>query len=632
MPRRARVGRVVSGLAAFALVAAPAARAQDPTRVVITRAQIEAAGWFNLGEMLTGATGWHRSTLDAVSFFATADGMPPGAVAPGEPEYLVVVDGQRIAVDVLGAKLLELLPISPAQIESVTVTRVPRLAAGTIASRGVVEFHTRRGHPGPAIAGAWHSGNVIGDPGPYAFTPLTTENVDRLGPYNYTVAGVGAAGWDVAAGARQGSSHTTHPGIRRRFDPVLFEQLGVHKWAPYDVVHARAGARLLGGRHDVVGGRGWVNGPLFLPLAGVEQWMRGAVEHLGGAGSVATGAGTVGYQLSHSAIDVRELPSPFPFVAAHSRRRTSGVLDVGVGDNGGRHARLGAAATRWSLDRDGTAAARTDATLFANFAAAIGRSTNEVSGALARSSGGRVVGKSVVATRVVADSLTVLSAALSYVQHATGDDGTWIDRVLVGLDTSRRQRDSRAWADLGVARRLRGGWMAELGARAGVLDDVHLLALDAQSAGAPTTAGVAEVRAGLSLPMTVKLPVARFAYRYATTFSGDRELREALRATPSHSFDGQLVGAVAPDLRLGAFLYVASRARWAALRGGPATPLTLPAVSRLDASAEKWFWRHRVRTQLLVRNLLNQPERYHPLGADFPLRAHLTVALALPPL
>jgi hypothetical protein len=612
------------------LATATSARGQDPTRVVISRAAIEAAGWFNLGEVLVGATGWHRSTLDAVSFFAVADGLPPGAAVPAAPEYLVLVDGQRVGLDVLGAKLLELLPISPAQIESVTVTRAPRLVAGTVAGRGVVEFHTREVRRGPSVAGAWHSGNIIGDPGPYRFTPLATENVDRLGPYNFAFAGFAGAGWDVGAGARQGSSHTTHPEIRRRFDPALFEPLGENKWAPYDVVHARAGGTLLGGRHDVVAGRGWLSGPVFFPLVGVEQWSRGTADHVGGAGSIRRGAASVDYQLAHSALDVRELPSPFPFVAAHARARTAGVLEVGVADQTGRRVRLGAALTRWRVQRDGASAARSDATLFASLTGALGGPTAELSGAIARSSGGPVVAKGLLAAHTSLGAATTLAVSVGYVQHASGDDGTWIDRVLLGLDTLGRDRGARGWADVGVARRLGGGWLAEAAVGAGLLDDVDLLSSDGTSAGVSSTVGVGEARAGLSREVTPRLPVVRLAYRYATPLGGDGALRVALRATPAHSLDGQIVAAVATDFRLGAVVYIASRAQWAALRGAAATPVTLPAVSRLDVSAEKWFWQRRVRTQMLVRNLLNQPERYHPLGADFPLRVHLTLGLELP--
>jgi hypothetical protein len=629
--RRVRAGWVASCLAAAA-AATPEAGAQDPTRVVITRPQIEAAGWFNLGEILTGATGWQRTTLDGVSFFATSDGLPPGAAAPSEPEWLVLVDGQRVTVDALGAKLLELLPLSPAQVESVTVTRAPRLVAGSIAGRGVVEFHTRQLPRGPAAAAAWHSGNITGDPGPYGFTPLGGDNVDRLGPYNFAFASVAGAGWDVGAGARQGSSHITHRGIRERFDPALYDQLGEHKWAPWDAINTRVGAVILGRRHDVVAGRAWVNGPLFLPLVGGEQWLRGGVEHVGGSGSVVAGATTIGYQLAHTGLEVGELPSPFPFVAGHSRRRTAGLVELGVSDDGGRHARLGAGVTRWHLSRPGASGHRNDATLFGGLTADVGRLAGELAGALAHSSGGPIVAKGLFTARLAADSLTTVLLALSYVQHATGDDGTWIDRALVGLDTLRRERDARAWADLGVARRLPAGWIADLGARVGVVSGVRLLATSGLPLGDTSDGGVAELRLGLAMPGTPRLPVARVAYRYASPVSGDAQLRDALRATPVHVVEGNVVSAVARDFRLGAFVYAASSTRWAALRGGPPAPVTLGAISRLDVSVEKWFWRHRARTQLLVRNLLNQSERYHPLGADFPLRAHLTVGVALPPM
>lgn len=624
--------RACAPVVAFCVVAlgtSSEARAQDPTRVVIRRAEIESAGWLNVGEMLTGAVGWQRSTLDAVWFFPSPDGLPPGAVAPAEPDWMLLIDGQRVVSGAYGARLLELLPLSPAQVESVTVSRVPRLVAGTIAGRGVIEFHTRRPQRGPAVAGAWHSGNVTGDPGPYAFTPIGGENVDRLGPYNYALASFGGAGWDVVTAAHQGSSHITHRGLRERFDPTLYEQLGEHKWAPYDAVNARVGGVLLGGRHDIIAGRAWVNGPLFLPMIGGEQWVSGAFDHLGGSGSVVIGSAALGYQLTHSSLDMHELPSPFPFMAGHARRLTSGVLDLALRDEHGRRARVGASAIRWTVDDNSATATRTDATLFAELAATVGRSTNGLSAALSRSSGGQLVGKGVLRSLVSVDSLTAVSLAVSAVQYATGDDGSWIDRALLGLDTTRRERDFRAWADLEATRRLRRGWVVDLAARAGLMTGIQLV----EPTGVPhpsAQGGVGELRAALSLAPTVRLPVARVAYRFATPLGGDADVRDALRSAPLHMLEGNVAATVAGDFRVGAFLYITSRAHWPGLRGGPATPVSLPSIARLDLSAEKWFWRRRVRTQLLLRNVFDGPERYHPLGADLPLRAHIAVALALP--
>ncbi len=56
----------------------------------------------------------------------------------------------------------------------------------------------------------------------------------------------------------------------------------------------------------------------------------------------------------------------------------------------------------------------------------------------------------------------------------------------------------------------------------------------------------------------------------------------------------------------------------------------LPSTQRLDFSVNKSIWHDRVRAQLVMRNLLNADERTHPLGAQWNLRTHLAVTVALP--
>jgi hypothetical protein len=240
-----------------------------------------------------------------------------------------------------------------------------------------------------------------------------------------------------------------------------------------------------------------------------------------------------------------------------------------------------------------------------------------------------LVAKGVLSSRFSLDPVTAVAVALSAVQYATGDDGTWIDRALLGLDTLQRERDLRAWADAGVTRRVRRGWVVDVGARLGRMTGIELLE-PTGTPRPPASGGVGEVRVGLSLPVTAGFPLGRIAYRYTTPLGGDAALRVALESAPSHVIEGSVAALIAGDVRLGTHLYGTSAARWPALRGAGPAQTTLPWISRLDLSAEKWFWRHRVRTQLLLRNVLDRPERHHPLGADLPLRAHITVGLALP--
>jgi hypothetical protein len=56
----------------------------------------------------------------------------------------------------------------------------------------------------------------------------------------------------------------------------------------------------------------------------------------------------------------------------------------------------------------------------------------------------------------------------------------------------------------------------------------------------------------------------------------------------------------------------------------------LPSTRRVDFSANKWMWRDHVRAQLVMRNLLDADDRTHPSGAQWNLRTHLAVTVALP--
>ena len=56
----------------------------------------------------------------------------------------------------------------------------------------------------------------------------------------------------------------------------------------------------------------------------------------------------------------------------------------------------------------------------------------------------------------------------------------------------------------------------------------------------------------------------------------------------------------------------------------------MSAVRRLDLSAAKSIWRDRVHAQLVFRNLLDAPQRYHPAGVGSDLSYHVNVSVELP--
>ena len=82
--------------------------------IVIRRAEIDRSGWNRISELLEGAVGWGKSSVDGSTFAASPDGLPqPGESAAGTAQWLVFVDDQPVQTNMFGLHLLELIPVSP---------------------------------------------------------------------------------------------------------------------------------------------------------------------------------------------------------------------------------------------------------------------------------------------------------------------------------------------------------------------------------------------------------------------------------------------------------------------------------------------------------------------------------------
>jgi hypothetical protein len=127
---------------------------------------------------------------------------------------------------------------------------------------------------------------------------------------------------------------------------------------------------------------------------------------------------------------------------------------------------------------------------------------------------------------------------------------------------------------------------------------------------------------------------ARAFYDGRVLLGGDAAFERAREAVPRHR--AGVEAAVSPDagFTLSGSLVHRSGARWpayAALGSGNdgLYDAEIPAVWLLDAALEKDLWQRRLRLSLLFRNLLNQEERTHPVGAALDLRFYLRLELRL---
>ena len=291
--------------------------AQMAGRTVIARAEIQAAGWQRINEILDAAPGWRVASTDGFTMTPTADGLPAaGASGAGVASIAVIVDGVRVPICVLGQNELEFVPVLLAQIDSVVLTIEPRIVASRIETRGTMEFFTRRVPLGATAQGEFQVGDVSNKPGLYKYTPLNPYNREHHGPFHHLLFGYGGSHAGIEIGYRFATLNTTDSLIASRTPVGLSAGTAqINLVAP--TVHAELEA--FGGHHAFDATRAHYSGLYFIPAFGHEQSLRMYATSLtvAGTGSLPS-AVALTYSAGYTADDLTPLPSPSPATLTHA--------------------------------------------------------------------------------------------------------------------------------------------------------------------------------------------------------------------------------------------------------------------------------------------------------------------------
>ena len=606
----------------LALVPLPAAaqRAQ-----VVSRGELDAGGWTRLSEIVFAMRGVARSSVDGITVAGDVSGLPTWSLPPGE-HWTVLVDGAPMPIGFGGLQLLDLLPVSLAQLDSVTLQRVPTVAAGRIAMHGILHLYTQRGIGSLRASVSHYSGNEAGDPGPFAFTAEASPNVDNSGPFHQGRVAYGRPDWDTDLAVRRWTDNLTDQRMRARYEEAA-APAAPDLWVQQLASTFRAGVTGAGGRHDLHAGVAQIRGTTFLPAAHQDQSLRTRLAYGGIGGSIGTPASwRAGYRVSASRLEAAPYGGPLPATFAHVReafaaaadvRRTIAAVDATLGVAISRTALQSAMAadapTHGLVEGDVLLSLATAAAWEPHLAVSVGRGTESFR-----------AGGVLSATRPL-DARTALTLRAAASTRALGDDGTWVDLALSGLSeiagTRRTSVSAGAeWSRLvvgGATLAYNGRLRHEFGLRVVSPDaPASLLPVRERTSG-PASLLSAELGGTLDLPFG-GIALGGVAYRFATPLRASEGAWKAANTLPRHLLDASLAAAPVLDIRLRTAVHLASPTRWPTGAAGEDT--RAPAVTRVDVSAEKWFVGRRLRVQALARNLLNDGERYHPLGADFRLR------------
>jgi hypothetical protein len=644
-------------IAAALLALPPSVAAQTPTRApdlppagqVITGETLRRAGATRLSEILAIAHRWDVTTVDGFTWSSSPLGGAPFLPA----RWTVMVDGRRMDEDLFGVGNLDRLGVSLDQVARVELIEVPRLVAGGLTTDGLIHIRTTEPSGGATGRGSFVTGSEIGDPGPFAFTPQATPNVDRMGHHASAEMGYGGADWFASAAVGWGRMVPTDPAIVERYIAALGSVPRMRSTAPA----LKVGGRFGGGRHEAVLRHSHLEGALGVSPFGTEIAADQRFTLIGLAGDMALQGGRrLQYDVSHARNRARR-PGARPGPALDWRMATTEARaeiarrDATLQLAGLRLRRRSARAPN-GLD-DPTVALAT-----AYFELRPGHGAGAVTASGAITVGEGDVGMAALLTRWVPVARgSALEAALSWERAAGGDDNTiwaWAERGYGLLEESgvsfdvlgTRRAPERIGADIGLTSDL--GRSLSLSARAFLrrsrglsLEQRELhFAVPTSSFDGPTAivhgAGGEHAGAGVELAGRPARGVeVRASYWVRGAVGGDTVYRNAWAAVPHHGARGTMEYVPVPGLEL--WLSGAYR--------GPTRHHELTAVEResagryrerldgaftVDIALQKHLWNGRLRAHVGIRNLLGADLRYHPTGATFGPTAIVHLGATLP--
>jgi hypothetical protein len=603
---------------------------------VITAETLRRAGATRLSDVLSIAHRWDEQTVDGATWNASPLGGSPFLPA----RWIVLVDGQRVDDDLFGVTDLDRLAVPLEQVSTVELIEVPRLVAGGITTDGLIRITTAEPPEGPAAGGWFVTGSEIGDPGPFAFTPAATSNVDRLGHRASAGMSYGGAGWFASAALGWATLVPTDPAIVNRYIAALGPAPRLHATTP----SVRVGARVGGGRHEAVLRHSAVDGALGLSPFGTEIATDQRFTIGGLTGDVPLSQGRqLRYDLSHAwnqARLARGRPGPpLDWQSATSEVRAEVAHPGSTLEAGGLRLRRQVVTTPEALADPSIELA----TVYAALRLADDPRAPTAGGTFTLGEGD--VGLAALLTRGwTLGRDAEMEAILSYERLSQAEDNTiwaWTERGYTLLEESGADFEvagaprspERLGADLSVSSRPARG--VTLSARvlfrrsrglALERRDLHFVPRTSSFEGpAAIIHGAGGELAGGGMELSghpARGLAVRASWWVRGAVGGDDVFRDAWAAVPSHGarVTMEYVPVEGLDLWMtGAYRGAARHREFAAVEAESAGRYRARVDDALtvDVAIQKRLWDGRLRAHFGIRNLLGAELHYHPAGATF---------------
>jgi hypothetical protein len=580
-----------AGILLLLLFSATPVAGQRSSRRVIDRRAIAAAGWHRLGDVVAALPPGSTASIDGFNHELRGSRLGFAATTQVQATWLVRLDGQVMPMQVGGLWILDLVPVAMTQVDSVVIDDQPRLSEGRAVVLGTIDLYTRRPARPASLVADYQHGDETGDPGPYRYTARSTPNIEKIGPFTSGAAAVAIGRVSVDGGARYSSLNIT--------DPRIASRLGAAFPTYQSDVNASGGSGAitidaLGGRTYIIGGRGRFTGYMPLPTVAGDQQGRVVASEGGMSGTAKIIGREWSYAANATQLEVQPMATPL-LVDPQTRRVVDGFLETAIG----RTFSIGAGATTGRSETPSLTRERSSQRGWLTYSDHDNRTASaaleRVNGEIELSGSGRVAWS-------VGDSESFAIAA-SALNAARASDFTWMDQAIPD-SADVHVLDLRAELATRTFLGTRPSWYARAFRYSGEAAATSGIGAGVVATTQPSTDLRATMRAEVTQMLGGGNP--------GETSTPGGFIEASMMTRTVGGFDLALAGRYAPE------------ARWT----GEADEV--PATRRIDFSVNKSMWRDRIRAQLVTRNLLNAAERTHPEGAQWNLRTHLAVTVALP--
>jgi len=643
----------------FLFTTVKAAGNQDETFTpgsrIITGEMIRQAGITRIGEILLLVDEWSISTTDGLTWMASPNGLAPFQ----SQTWAVMLDGQKIELNTLGVKHLYMLPVALDQISYIEVISLPQLYEGEFTDRGFIHIHTGKAELGLSLRGALVLGNETKDAGPYGYTKYATQNVDRNANDGSVIIDYGSKNWNTSASLVVQKHPFSDWAMLKRNSAIIAGWPGLNNSISPSF---RFGLNFLQSKHEFLAG--YSNSSkyfLFVKPLGREIPVKNAFPLIGVRGAFPASR-TIGlsYRLRYSTSQIDKYPNTLDIDFDWKTQQLNANLEGDFKGNTYR-AKLGVGFDRYALDSS-FLPQRTSydiSKIYSQLSLRLSETTRQSISTFAALSNGKVALKTALVNAWEISPGNAFVASLSYAQRLFEEDNSfwyWAERGYTlpapnNIDYSifgQINKSSLLSGDIIWKTSFEADVVMEASCYYRLFNNQYLERQSFQFS--PQNClfySPVQIHGGRNGEIVGgKLTIEhhpgaqisqRFYYSYQTEISGDGIFKGAWQTVPKHKISYQVTYLPVKNFSIWAMLSYLSASTWADYQNISNESCYLSSnvalvyssevrtAAVLDMKFQKWFWRRRFIGSLLLRNVLDNNYRYHPIGASFDLSLFVQV-------